>query len=279
MDHPNLQTDAALPPEVQAHLAAWRLQADGALITTRSSWVLPVRRDGAAMLKVARIPDERHGYALIQWWEGQGAAQVLDGGPDALLLEKGSRSLATLAWSGADDRATEILCTTAARLHAQRRTAFPDLHPIETWFQPLLEFSDPPDWLRKSAGIAHALLSTQQSILPLHGDLHHDNVLDFGAGGWKAIDPHGLLGARAFDYANIFTNPDLSDPARPLAVLPRRLEARLAVVTRAAGIEPALLLRWIVAWTGLSAAWFLGDGDEAGAAINREINGIASRLL
>jgi streptomycin 6-kinase len=281
MDHQNLQADAVLPPEVQARLAAWRLEADGALITTRSSWVLPVRRGTPMMLKLARIPDERSGYALMRWWNGQGAAEIFEAASDALLLERagGSRSLAALAWSGEDDRAAAILCETAARLHARRSGPYPDLHPLETWFQPLLDFSDPPAWLRKSADIARALLAAQQAITPLHGDLHHDNVLDFGARGWKAIDPHGLLGARAFDYANIFTNPDLSDPERRLAVLPGRLEARLAIVTRMGGIEAAHLLRWIVAWTGLSAAWFLGDGDEAGAAIDREINGIASRLL
>jgi streptomycin 6-kinase len=281
MDPQNRPADTRLPQEVQTFLAAWRLEVDGALIATRSSWVLPVRRGGAAMLKVARIPDERRGYALMRWWNGEGAAEVLEAASDALLLERAesSRSLAAMAWSGDDNRATTILCETAARLHAQRGAPFPDLHPLETWFQPLLDFSDPPDWLRKSAAAARRLLSARPAIAPLHGDLHHDNVLDFGARGWKAIDPHGLLGERVFDYANIFTNPDLSDTARQLAVLPGRLESRLAIVTRGAGIEPAHLLRWIVAWTGLSATWFLEDGDETGAAIDRQINGIASGLL
>jgi len=270
-----------LPREVSRLLAAWALQPDGALITTRSSWVLPVRRDGVAMLKVARIPDERHGYALMRWWNGDGAARVLESASNALLLERAEsgRSLAAMAWSGEDEGAATILCETAARLHAPRAAPLPDLHPLDIWFQPLLDFREPPDWLRRAATVARALLSAQQSVLPLHGDLHHDNVLDFGAGGWKAIDPHGLLGERSFDYANIFTNPDLSDPARPLATQRGRLEARLAIVARLSGIEPAHLLRWIVAWTALSAAWFLGDGDEAGAAIDRAINGIASGLL
>jgi streptomycin 6-kinase len=281
VDYRNSPGEAALPAEVQAFLAAWRLQPDGALITTRTSWVLPVRRGRAAMLKVARIPDESCGYALMQWWNGEGAAAVLEAASGALLLERAESggNLAAMAWSGDDDRATTILCETAARLHARRAAPIPELHPLETWFQPLLRFRDPPDWLRKSAAIAQALLSAQQSIGPLHGDLHHENVLDFGTNGWKAIDPHGLLGERAFDYANIFTNPDLSDPQRPLATRPGRFEARLAIVTRRAGIEPADLLRWIVAWTGLSAAWFLDDGDEAGAAIDRQINATASGLL
>ena len=280
MDHRSPKPKALIPPPVQARLAQWALEPDGALIATRSSWILPVRRDGAAILKVARIPDERRGYALMRWWNGEGAAAVLEAAPDALLLERAEsgRSLAEMAWSGDDDRATTILCDTAARLHAGHDAPFPELHPLEIWFKPLLDFRAPPDWLHKSAATARELLMGQPSICPLHGDLHHDNVLDFGIAGWKAIDPHGLLGDRAFDYANIFTNPDLSDPQRPLATLPGRLEARLAIVTQRAAIEPAHLLRWIVAWTGLSAAWFLDDGDEAGAAIDRRINRIAAGL-
>jgi streptomycin 6-kinase len=217
----------------------------------------------------------------MRWWSGEGAAEVLESATDALLLERAARdrSLAALAWSGDDDRATAVLCDTAARLHAPRAAPPADLHPLAAWFEPLLAFDAPPDWLRKSAATARGLLSMEAAVSPLHGDLHHDNVLDFGPRGWLAIDPHGLLGERTFDYANIFTNPDLSDPTRPLATLPGQLERRLRIVTRRTGVEPARMLRWIVAWTGLSAAWFLGDGDEAGAAIDQKINGIASGLL
>ena len=95
----------------------------------------------------------------------------------------------------------------------------------------------------------------------LHGDLHHDNILDFGARGWLAIDPQGLWGERGFDFANIFTNPDLSDPARPVATQPGVFQRRVAVVAQAAGLERRRLLQWILAWSGLSAAWFIADND------------------
>jgi streptomycin 6-kinase len=38
-------------------------------------------------------------------------------------------------------------------------------------------------------------------------------------------------------------------------------------VTEAAGLERDRLLRWILAWTGLSAAWFLGDGASLAIAL------------
>ena len=234
------------------------------------------------MLKVARIPDEQAGYRLMTWWDGQGAAKVFASSTGALLMERvaeGSCDLAQMAWSGQDDEACRILCNTAARLHAPRRGPLPDLHPLETWFLPLFQHAPAHAALAPAAETARQLLATPDGICPLHGDLHHENVLDFGERGWLAIDPHGLVGERTFDYANIFTNPDLSDPSRPLASLPGRLEARLEVVVSAAGIEPGRLLRWIVAWTGLSAAWFIGDGDDKGAAVDLTINAMARRLL
>ena len=120
---------------------------------------------------------------------------------------------------------------------------------------------------------------TARCVSALHGDLHHENILDFGERGWLAIDPHGLRGERFFDFANIFTNPDLSDLSQPVGVLPGRLEARLKIVAEMAQVEPGRILRWIVAWTGLSAAWFIGDGDDKGTATGLTINDIACGIL
>ena len=276
-------TDAqSFPPEVEASLQAWRLTSDGGLIATPSSWVLPVRKNGLpAVLKIARIPDERCGYLLMRWWDGEGAARVLALADKAILLERatGARSLSDMARSGDDDEACRILCRTAARLHRPRREPAPELHPLTSWFQPLFDLAGRDRRLAPAADAARRLLAEPQAVCPLHGDLHHDNVLDFGDRGWLAIDPHGLLGERAFDYANIFTNPDLADPSRPVAAVPGRFERRLAIVAEAAQLEPSRLLRWIVAWTGLSAAWFIGDGHEDAAAIDLSINAIALRLL
>jgi streptomycin 6-kinase len=272
----------AFAPEVEVLLETWDVKPDGALITTHSSWVLPVRRNAAcAILKVARIPDERRGYALMRWWDGAGAARVLASAENALLLERatGGRDLAEMARFGQDDEACRILCETAVRLHTSRPSQLPELHPLEVWFQPLFDLADQHTCLAMAANTARRLLSEARCISALHGDLHHENVLDFGERGWLAIDPHGLLGERFFDFANIFTNPDLSDPTHPVSTLPGRLEARLKIVAETAQVAPNRMLQWIVAWTGLSAAWFIGDGDDEGAVIDLAINDIACGLL
>lgn len=249
------------------HLRAWDLVPDGAPIITRASRVLPVRQQGVpAMLKIADHDDERIGGAVMQWWGGEGAARVLARGDIAILLERaeGTASLALMARTGRDDEACKILCDVAAQLHAPRSNPPQDLLPLAQWFRDLEPAASKYGGiLVKCAEAAKALLAEPRDVGVLHGDLHHNNVLDFGARGWLAIDPKHLIGERAFDYANIFTNPDLDHPQWPVATVPERFAQRLTTVTNAAKIERTRMLLWILAWTGLSAAWYLGDGDPA----------------
>jgi streptomycin 6-kinase len=100
---------------------------------------------------------------------------------------------------------------------------------------------------------ADALLADQCDVGVLHSDIHHGNILDFGARGWLAIGPKRLIGERGFDYANLFCNPDLADPTPSVATDPSRFERRVAIVSELAGLERSRLVRWILAWSGLSA--------------------------
>ncbi|MGF0241075.1 aminoglycoside phosphotransferase family protein [Rhodococcus sp. IEGM1300] len=42
---------------------------------------------------------------------------------------------------------------------------------------------------------------------------------------------------------------------------PLRFTSQIGVVTKAAGLERHRLLQWLLAFAGLSAAWFAEDGD------------------
>ncbi|MEX0809747.1 MAG: aminoglycoside phosphotransferase family protein [Dongiaceae bacterium] len=240
------------------YLERWDLLADGDPIVTHSSRLLPVRRRGIpAMLKIAIEAEEKFGGLLMSWWDGEGAARVLAYDEGALLLERaeGTRSLAAMARDRRDDETTRILCDVAARLHAPRGKPWPDLIPLEPWFGALLPMAAlQGGLLAESAALACELLDAPREIGVLHGDIHHDNVLDFGARGWLAIDPKRLVGERGFDYANLFCNPD-----RAVATEPALFERRIAIVVAHGGLERIRLLQWIVAWCGLSAAWFLGN--------------------
>ena len=253
-----------MTPEIddRAWLARWDLVPDGEAITTPSSLLLPVRRHGApAMLKIAREEEERRGGRLMAWWDGDGVARVLAHDDHALLLERatGPRTLAAMVAAGADDEATRILCAVAGRLHAPRRGPPPELVPLSRWFEALAPAAHSQGGLLAEAdAAARDLLADPREPVVLHGDIHHGNVLDVGARGWVAIDPKGLLGERTFDFVNILRNPDAAT-----AFAPGRFSRQVEVLTVAASLERHRLLKWTLAFAGLSASWHLAAGELA----------------
>lgn len=269
----------ASPETFEPWLSDWALQPDGAPIVTPMGRLLPVRRDGEpAMLKIATEPEERLGWALLDWWDGDGAARVLAVRGDGLLMERalGTRSLADMARHGDDAQATAILCDAVAALHRPRDKTPPEgLATLEAWFRDLWPAAAQGLVPTVMAETARRLLDDQREIRPLHGDLHHENILDFGPRGWLAIDPKRLIGDRAFDYTTLFCDPDLSDRDPPTAVRPEIFSQRLEVVLARSGLERDRLLDWIVAWCGLSTAWFLQDEDDGNAAVNLRVAELA----
>lgn len=256
------------------YLLRWGLVPDGDPITTPAARLLSVLLKGEpAMLKLPCEDEECHGGVLVEWWGGEGAARALARGETALLLERtvGFGPLADMARAGRDDEAGRILCATVARLHTSRAKPLPELTPLTQWSGELEPAAAKHGGiLARCTGTAHALLAEPREVGVLHDDLHHDNALDFGERGWLAIDTKRLLGERGFDFANIFTNPDLVDPTRLVAAEPGRFGQRLEVTAEAAGLERQRLLRWIVTWAGLSAARFLSDSDSL-ASIDLQI--------
>jgi streptomycin 6-kinase len=251
-----------------AYLSSWNLIPDGEPIVTHSSQLLPVRQHGVpAMLKIATGEEERFGGQLMLWWNGEGAAQVLAHDENALLLERAeeSQSLKAMARNGQDDEATRILCQVIARLHAPRSAPPPVATPLTRWFRDLFPAAEKHGGIfAQSAVTARELLGNPRDseIVILHGDIHHDNVLDFGPRGWLAIDPKRLHGERGFDYANLFCNPD-----HDIATAPGRLARQVDIVVAESGIGRERLLRWILAWAGLSAAWCLEDNAPPTATL------------
>lgn len=239
-------------------LGRWALTPDGEALHTPSSDLLPVQWQGRpAMLKVARSAEEETGHRLMVWLAGDGAARVYAQGGPALLLERlPGEDLTGLPPAGDDDGATRVLCAVAASLHRPRPRPWPELPPLRVWFRGL-EAAAPLGGLYAHAWAqVQALLDTPQDVRPLHGDLHHGNVLRGAGGEWRVVDPKGLLGERGFDYANLFCNPDLDFAARP-----GRLARQAALVADLAGLDRPRLLAWVLGYAALSAAWHLEAGE------------------
>lgn len=226
------------------------------------------RADGGRV--VAKLPsalaiaDNALGTGFLRWREGAGAVRLLEmDGHWQLLEHAGERTLKDVLDMRGDDAATAIAADVIAALHAPvERPLPPDLMPLRLQFASLLRHEDGgmrPS-IRRGKQLAETLLGDAAPSIPLHGDIHHENVLH-GPRGWLAIDPKGLIGDPAYDAANMFYNPlesamrsDTGRAARMADVLSARL-----------GMDRGRLLRYGAAHACLSACWHLEDGDRAEA--------------
>ena len=160
-----------------------------------------------------------------------------------------------------------------ARLFSpSKHPAPPDLQPLRTRFASLFKKAKAdrdagePSLYVEAADIADRLLDTPHAVAPLHGDLHHDNILH-GARGWLAIDPKGVLGDPGFDAANMFYNPLERDD---LCLDPERIAHMAEIFAKTLGQTPAAILDHGIAWGCLSAAWHHEDGNAVDE--NRELS-------
>lgn len=269
---------SSLPAHWLPLLERWQLIVDGEAFATPGSELLPVRwRGRPAMLKRALTPEEQSGGVLMRWWGGDGVARVYAHTDDTVLMERatGRGDLFAMALEGRDDEASRILCATLARLHAPRAAPPPPhLVPLRPWFRSLQAAAGTGERFARAWTTAQALLDDPRDPVVLHGDMHHRNVLDFDERGWLAIDPKCVTGERGFDYANLLTNPEL-----PTVTRPDRFRHQLDVIADAAQLDRHRLLRWVTAFAGLSAAWFLEDGDEAGVASDFAVADLAQAML
>jgi streptomycin 6-kinase len=245
-------------------LLLWDLKSEGVPIETHSSWLLPVRRgDAAAMLKLMKASsDERNAAALLRYCDGDGAVRLYEVQDNALLLERvnGPHSLMTMATTGGDTQAAEALAQTVRKLHAPRPTAVPPgLTSLGDWFSSLYEHASHAPILERCAALARNLIASERDVVPLHGDLHHDNVLDGGDRGWLAIDPKALIGERTYETANLLGNPW---PHGDIVHRPERMRQLAGLYADRLGLDMQRVLAFAFAHAGLAASWDMDDGGD-----------------
>ncbi|MGV8853887.1 MAG: aminoglycoside phosphotransferase family protein [Devosia sp.] len=247
----------------------WSLTKSTPIAETATSWVFRVEQNGRnfAVLKILKplaAHEERRGSMLLNWYGGEGAATVFDMHGDTLFLEwLDGGTLGDAVRAGHDDQATIALCSLVASLHRPRADPPEILLPLRERFAALFA-TDARAWphtardlFARAGGIALKLFDRPTAQIPLHGDLHHDNILSSDRG-WLAIDPKGLLGDPCYETANAFINPV---GAEDLVKDPRRIAGLADMVAERLGYNRKRVLGWASAHAALSACWSLDAGE------------------
>jgi streptomycin 6-kinase len=282
----------ARAPAFPDHLAErWGMTSALLIADTRSSLVYRVQRDGvsSAIAKLLK-PQGLHelpGFDFLCWRNGVSTVRLLEKhGVAALLEDAGSLTLRERRVKHGEEAANCVIADLLQKLGSASPSPHPAaLVPLQRHFRALFEQAAKHEGqelsasLRKCAGIAERLLETQVEIRPLHGDLHHDNIISGSERGWLSIDPQGLIGDPAYEVANVFGNPE----GFPEIVDPHRIKTLVRLFAPLIGCSEQKILRYAIAHAGLSISWSIEDGrplSPGSDALERlEFAKIAFRLI
>lgn len=256
---------------LQSLPAEWHLSEPELFTETHTSRIIMVRLENGEQAVVKQLnatgmENELRGTHYLQWHDGHGCVRVLKQQDNNLLLEYGgSQTLLDHLNEHGDKSATLIFTDVFLRLQETFRSRKPvssDFVPLRKHFSSLFKKAEND---RKTgehsifvdvAAIADRLLDNQRDIQPLHGDIHHENIL-FGKRGWLIIDPQALLGDPAYDAANMFYNPvERTD----LRTDPKRVASMAKIFEDVFRRDRKDYLEFGMAHACLSASWH--DEDE-----------------
>lgn len=234
-----------------------------------------------AVLKLARPGTDwlASEARTLELQAGRHCARLLAAEPEGLLIERilPGRPVSELVLAGRDDEATALLAEAIAAFDLER-SEDPVLRPIADRVTdlvaagPLLDSIAPARRARCESLVAGAaatldrLLAGGPAPVVLHGDLHHENLLDAGGAGWVAIDPHGGLGDPGYEVGQLMLNPRAVVDHLEVGELAALTERRLSLLASLLGSDRDRLAAWAFVKSVLAALWQLADGEQWPAA-------------
>lgn len=198
--------------------------------------------------------EEARNSAVLEAYQNYGGITVLEAeGPAVLMPLLSGIHLTELTEAGDDEQATEIFCAVMQKLHRAKIPAgTPKLERLDAHFD---GSNIPATLLDPARQLFRQLCQTQQGQVLLHGDLHHDNIMQDINRGWVVIDPKGYAGEAEFDCGCYLRNPI----ARPdIALDPAIMTRRIEQIADLTGLNADRITAWAFAMAVMSACW-----DEA----------------
>ncbi|WP_117194093.1 aminoglycoside phosphotransferase family protein [Rhizobium terrae] len=250
--------------------AEWRIESASQIADTVAGTVFEVTRAGGEVdvvkvLKEKVLGDSLRGADFITWRDGVGCIRLIARSQNMLLMEHaGKVTLRDHMDVHGDMEATRIAAEVLKEYHRPCDVRPPaSLLPLPCYFASLFRKAEEERGygvsspFTEAADLAQALIADQRDIRPLHGDLHHENIM-LGPRGWLIIDPAGLIGDAALDVANMFSNPlDRFDLTRS----EERIASMAEIFAETLGRDVRTILRYAFAYGCLSASWHEEDGN------------------
>lgn len=200
--------------------------------------------------------------AALMTFSGFGVVEILSENNGLILVECAVPGISLKSYfPDNDDQAINITANVIKRLH---KAPIPNTHAfphVKDWLEALnggLEI--PVQILQKAREIRDKLLKTTGPDVLLHGDLHHDNILQNGED-WLVIDPKGVIGEPAYEVAAFIRNPMPELLNHDDA--PNIIQGRVTRFAAALKLTERRIIDWCFVQAVLSWVWALEDDCDA----------------
>jgi len=242
-----------LPAIMAQRLAQWDLDVTGAAMNGHNALVVPVMRDGMALVLKVSWPhcEAEVEHVGLRHWDGRGAVRLIAAHPsDHALLLEALRAGVDLEPVEIDD-ACSVIGSLLGRLHVDPPPTVPEFGDVVAdWIAPLRSYprTVPRRWVDRALEIYE-----HRSFDPrlLHLDLHFQNVLAADREPWLAIDPKPVAGPAGFDVYPALRNR--VEEYGTGSTFQWQVRRRFEIVAEAAGMDLDEARDWSLAHAVLNA--------------------------
>jgi streptomycin 6-kinase len=197
----------------------------------------------------------REAFAL-KCFAGYGVVKVLAEDKGMLLMERAVPGASLKNYfPNRKQESIEIACKVMKKLHKANIPITHNFPHIKDWLTALdRDWPIPDAYLKKARKLRGQLLKTTGPDVLLHGDLHHDNILQNGDD-WVVIDPKGVIGESAYEVAAFIRNP--MPEALNHADAPSIILNRITRFSEALKLSERRIIDWCFVQAVLAWVWAL----------------------
>lgn len=206
--------------------------------------------------------DEMH---ALQYFDGSGSIQIIAVNEchHALLLQRAVPGVTlTSIYSSQIEYVMDSYVNTMQKLHQKHFTSQYNFKHISDWLIAIDHLTDhrcPAPLLEKAINLKNKLLASSTNEVLLHGDLHHDNIIQQGDQ-WLAIDPKGIVGEPEFEIAAfdfMYVRELANNPA-----IKKIIENRAVRLAQKSNLNSQRIYDWILVRLVLMAAFQIEDNMD-----------------
>lgn len=203
-------------------------------------------------------------YNALTHFCGNGAIRVIaiNSEDNALLLEQAIPGFLLKEHHPLNIEDTIKIYADVARMLSTRKLTNGNYTHASQWCEVIDKIHDSriaKQFVDKAIQLKSELLNSAQHEYLCHGDLHLENIIQFGTN-WLAIDPKGIFGEMAFEAAAFDLLSD--DEMKDVSTISSKLIHRITLLSKALEIDYDRLLAWIFLRIIISAQWFIEDNGD-----------------